>query len=71
MGLTSGNLPSLGLHEASEKSGLLLVPRQLRKVGRKGGCALDSQPEDVVKARRLARLTRQVGRRGLRIFSIG
>lgn len=60
-GLTSRELPRLRLHETSQEASLLLVSGEPRKVGREGRRALDPEPEDIVKARRLRRLAGQVG----------
>ena len=59
--LTSRELPRLRLHETSQEASLLLVSGEPRKVGREGRRALDPEPEDIVKARRLRRLAGQVG----------
>ena len=60
-GLTSRELPRLRLHETSQEASLLFVSGEPRKVGREGRRALDPEPEDIVKARRLRRLAGQVG----------
>ena len=59
--LTSRELPRLRLHETSQEASLLLVSGEPRKVGREGRRALDPEPEDIMKARRLRRLAGQVG----------